>query len=339
VKVDLHTTTDIFGALKNEWNALLKHSCTDTPFNTWEWHRHWWDAYHPGAVWVMTVRDDDQQLVGIASFFIETTADDRRLVHFIGCEDVTDYLDIVAHRDHHTAVYEALADALIEQRDQYDALDLCNIPQDSPTYTQFPQLLRDKGFTAITRRQDVCPVVPLPATFDEYLQSLDKKQRKEVQRKLRRAKGQGDSLQWYIVDDTHDLHAELDKFLLLMESSHPEKAEFLQDQQHIDFFKAIVPAAYDAGWLQLNILEVAGDPVAAYLNFDYNNKVLIYNSGLEPHKAAALSPGIVLLAYNIQHAIDQQRDVVDFLRGDERYKYLMGGQDTEIFNLQAHYSV
>ncbi|MCA9913425.1 MAG: GNAT family N-acetyltransferase, partial [Anaerolineae bacterium] len=84
-------------------------------------------------------------------------------------------------------------------------------------------------------------------------------------------------------------------------------------------------------------LEVADEPVAAYVNFDYNNHIMVYNSGLNPDKATALSPGILLLAYTIQHAIEQGRDVFDYLRGDEQYKYRMGGKDTRVFNLKAVY--
>jgi CelD/BcsL family acetyltransferase involved in cellulose biosynthesis len=201
-----------------------------------------------------------------------------------------------------------------------------------------PRLLREKSFHAETSLQEVCPIIVLPDNFDAYLELLDKKEGKEVQRKLRRAKGAGDALSWYIVNGEHHLDSEVDKFLSLMASSHPEKAQFLQNEQHRTFFKSIVPAAAEAGWLQMNFLEVMGEPVAGYVNFDYNNQILVYNSGLAPNKAPALSPGIVLLAYNIEHAIQNRREVFDFLRGDEQYKYRMGGQETQIFNLKASLS-
>jgi CelD/BcsL family acetyltransferase involved in cellulose biosynthesis len=89
------------------------------------------------------------------------------------------------------------------------------------------------------------------------------------------------------------------------------------------------------GWLQLNFLVVNDTPVATYLNFDYNDHILVYNSGLDPAEYGHLSPGIVLLAYTIEHAIELKRDVFDFLRGDEQYKYRMGGTDTSVMNLRA----
>lgn len=336
MKVTSYTTPDVFDTLADEWAALLPQSATHSPFSSVQWHQHWWAAYHPGDLWLLTFRDEsDEALLGIASLFIVENDAGERCLHFVGCEDVTDYLDLIAHRDHLDAIYAALAQTLVEHQDKYDTLDLCNIPQDSPTRTHFAEALRSCGYTVETRVQEVCPVVTLPDDFRSYLGSLDKKQRKEMQRKLRQAKGVQDSLNHYTVDDSHDLDAKIDDFLDLMAASHPEKAEFLEDEQHVTFFKTMVPAMYEAGWLQLNFLEVSGTPVAAYLNFDYDNRILVYNSGLDPDKAHRLSAGIILLAYNIQHAIEQGRAVFDFLRGDEQYKYHMGGENTDIYNLTA----
>ena len=90
-----------------------------------------------------------------------------------------------------------------------------------------------------------------------------------------------------------------------------------------------------AGWLQMNFLTVGEERVAAYINFVYDNRVLVYNSGLNHEEYGQLSPGIVLLAYNIQHAIEAGYSKYDFLRGDEIYKYRMGGQDTAVMNITA----
>jgi CelD/BcsL family acetyltransferase involved in cellulose biosynthesis len=60
----------------------------------------------------------------------------------------------------------------------------------------------------------------------------------------------------------------------------------------------------------------------------------VYNSGLR-QKFMEYSPGIVLLAENIREAIEQGYELFDFLRGNEDYKYRMGGENTEIFMLKA----
>lgn len=339
MNVQILTQPDLFEVLHDEWNTLLKNSHTNTVFNTWEWNYHWWMAYQPGKLWVITFRDQDNKLIGIAPFFIDQDEERGRIVRFIGGEDVTDYLDVLMDCQRENDLYSCLAHTLGEHHDEYDVIDICNIPQDSPTRALLPNFLEQFGLTASIEQNEVCPIIPLPDTFDTYLETvMDNKQGREVRRKLRKAEGynaQLGTLDWYIVDDSHDINAELKKFVTLMASSHPEKAAFLQNQEHVRFFESVMPAMHEAGWLQLNFLVIDGEPAATYLNFDYDNMILVYNSGLNPNKFSHLSPGIVLLAYNIQHAIEQNRRVFDFLRGNENYKYRMGAKDSPIYRITA----
>ena len=92
---------------------------------------------------------------------------------------------------------------------------------------------------------------------------------------------------------------------------------------------------HERGWLQLNFLTVDEAPAASYINFLYGDRVMVYNSGHAHEDYGGLSPGIVLLAWNIRHAIEQGYKHFDFLRGDEAYKYRMGGRDTAVMNIRA----
>jgi CelD/BcsL family acetyltransferase involved in cellulose biosynthesis len=323
-----------FEQLQPEWNELLHRSVSDRIFSTWEWQSNWWDAYHPGQLWIIGCHDDGR-LVGLAPWFIENHATLGRVVRSIGCIEVTDYLDTIVDPDYVEPVLNALAEYLLQHRDRYDTVDLCNLPESSPAYNFFPAILRQHGFDVTVKIQEVCPIIKLPRTWDEYLGLLDKKQRHEVRRKIRRAEGESEQVDWYIVGPTHNLSDEMNKFLLLMAASQPEKANFLKDVQNVAFFRKIVPIAYQNGWLQMSFLSINDTVVAAYLNFVYRNQVLVYNSGLLADEYGHLSAGIVLLAYNIQHAIECGREVFDFLRGNEVYKYRMGGQDTNVYMLQA----
>ena len=89
----------------------------------------------------------------------------------------------------------------------------------------------------------------------------------------------------------------------------------------------------DAGWLQLALLETEGRKTATYLNFVYNNRVLLYNFGLDWRSFPQFGAGFVLTAYCIRHAIERGREAFDFMRGSERYKYQFGGWDVEVRQL------
>ena len=335
MKLTAYNQPELFKELQGEWNELLARSHSNRVFSTWEWQSTWWTAYHPGELWVITCRDDANRLVGIAPWFIESTKENGRVVRPIGCVEVTDYLDIIIDNDCTQPVFEAFADYAAANKQQYDLINLCNLPENSPTYTLFATILNKRGFEATLTQQEVCPVIYLPDNWEAYFELLDKKQRHELRRKLRRAEGASEKIDWYIVSQQHNLDAEIDRFLHLMASSQYEKAKFLEDQQNLDFFKAIVPITFQKGWLQLSFLTINDEPAAAYLNFVYGESVLVYNSGLLPDKYGHLSAGIILLANNIRNAIENGYKIFDFLRGNEIYKFRMGGQETRVFMLTA----
>ncbi|MDZ4670634.1 MAG: GNAT family N-acetyltransferase, partial [Phototrophicales bacterium] len=128
--------------------------------------------------------------------------------------------------------------------------------------------------------------------------------------------------------------AETQKFFALMASSSPNKAEFLQNPQHKAFFEALIPRMLPTGWLQLAFLRVDEEVAASYFNFDYDQKIWVYNSGLT-YKYESLSVGIVLLVHLIDDSIQRGYTIFDFLRGNENYKYRMGGVDVPLYQLDA----
>lgn len=334
MKVSAYHTEDVFEKLQPEWNDLLRRSTFDNIFTTWEWQSNWWAAYQPGKLWVIVVRNHEDRLLGIAPLFIDHTPEGERVVREIGCVDVTDYLDLLVHKECTGPVLDCIAGVLAENRDSFDRINLCNLPPESATYQYFSQALERHGLTTEFEQQEVCPFITLPDDWESYLALLDKKQRHELRRKLRIAHGQP-GIDWYIVGGEHNLDEQLELFLKLMAQSTPDKAAFLSDPKNEHFFRRVMPLIAANGWLQLSFLTSNGEAIAAYLNFDYNKRVLVYNSGLSLTHGS-ISPGIVLLAHNVRYAVENGFEEFDFLRGNEEYKYRMGGIDRPVFMLKAH---
>lgn len=331
-----YETETAFDVLREEWNALVARSGHNTVFATWEWQKHWWDAYGSGApLWVLTVRDAADVLRGLAPFFVEQREGVGRVLRLVGSEDVTDYLDVIVDRDYAQPVYEAILAYLKQERARYDLIDLANVPEQSLTLNCLVSLAQARGFTVVITQQEVCPTIQLPTTFEAYVAQLDGKHGHELRRKLRKAEA-FDGIAWYIVRTQEELPQALNTFFHLMASSKAYKEGFLQDTRHTQFFQAMASAMLARGWLQLAFLTVDDEAVATYFNLDYGNRILVYNSGLLQDKYGALSAGIVLLAHLIRHAIEAGREVFDFLRGNEPYKYHMGGKDTVVYNVQLY---
>jgi CelD/BcsL family acetyltransferase involved in cellulose biosynthesis len=336
----IHTTPDIFEQLQPEWNALLRNSAADTPFLTYEWQKTWNDCLCSceGKLHLLTVRDGGA-LLGIAPLFVVPEPDKdgklQRLLRLIGSVDASDYLDLIAARGREREVFGAMLDAL-EQSHTWDVIDLWNVPEASLTRALLPELIAARGWTLLDEKQVVCPIIRLPAQFEDYVQNLDKKERHELRRKIRRAEAT-EGVVWYAItgqDHTHDLDEAAEAFIALMMKSRPDKSDFMTDDMR-RFFHQMIRATHDGGFLHLAFLEVDGVKAATYLSFDYHQKRLVFNSGLETEGFQSLSAGIVLVARIIDEAIQLGYREFDFLRGDEKYKYQLGAKDTWIYHVRV----
>lgn len=329
MQLQIHTSPETFDALGEQWNTLLQQSATNTLFLTREWQRVWWTQLGDGDLRILTLHDGDT-LIGIAPLFFEENALGATQVQFVGCKEVSDYLDFIFLKGRERECLEAVVEYLTgSDAPKWANISLCNIPETSPTLTLLPEIAGAKSWKTDQIFEDVCPIIPLPETFEAYMGLLDGKERRELQRKLRRA--EQDVAVTY-AEDAARIDADMDDFLRLMRASMISKNDFMTPRMET-FFRAMAKAMLEAGYLQLAFLEVEGERAATYLNFVWQDQVLVYNSGLDPQKFSYLSPGQILIAKLIEKAIADKRHTFDFLQGNEEYKYKLGGKDVKLYTL------
>jgi len=88
----------------------------------------------------------------------------------------------------------------------------------------------------------------------------------------------------------------------------------------------------EAGIFKLFFMEVDGKRVASCIAFDYGDAYLLYNSGYDP-EYSALSVGLLNKAFCMRDALEAGKSTFDFLRGTERYKYDLGGQNQIVYQM------
>jgi CelD/BcsL family acetyltransferase involved in cellulose biosynthesis len=320
-----------FAALAGEWNDLLRRSRHDTIFLTWEWQTTWWR--HVGAsrgpLYLLALRQAGR-LIGILPLYL-TVDTGQRALQVVGCIEVSDYLDLIVEAGQEEAAYLAFLDWLPgPDAPAWDLLDLCNQPAASLAHSRLPELARERGWRVDVLQEDVCPVIALPDDWEKYLERLDKKERHEIRRKLRRLEREAPDAALRIVTGGPELAPAVRRFIALHRLSSRAKDAFMTDEMQ-GFFYGIAEAMADRAWLQLSFLAIGEQEVASYFCFAYGNEILVYNSGYDPQGSPQLSPGWVLLAQLIQRAISQGRTRFDFLQGNEDYKYRFGGVDTPVY--------
>ena len=308
------------------WDALLAASRLRSPFLSWTWQAQWTAAFAPGRrLEVRRVTDADGDLVAVLPLYEATPG----TLELIGGADVSDYLDLLARAGREEDAWAALLQSRAADRERWL---LHAVPAASPTVTTLPRLTGSCSLTATVEREERCPVLSLPSSWDAYLASLSGKHRHELTRKIRRFERDVPDARVVALQTAADVGARLGDFLALHRASRTGKAKFM-DARMETFFRAAIPALAARDGVRLWLLEAGGEPIASFICLEWDDTVGLYNSGFSPVRAA-LSPGLVLLSHVIRDAIARGRARFDFLRGEERYKLEFEPRLEDVFRVE-----
>ncbi len=331
MKFKTYTNFDEIAQYKEEWNQILEKSVSQVPFLIFDYLQAWWET-KGGGEWptdsklVLVAAFEGDELVGIAPLFQAENLDGKQALMFVGAIEVSDFLDVIVTPENHAAFLSGLLDFLNggDSVPAWAALDLYNILEESPTLAVLRAEAENRGWRHEQTRMLPSPVIPLPGDFEEYLLSIDKKQRHEIRRKLRNVAQDLVEPDFYVVEDPDTLDAEVDAFIAMM-AQDPIKQAFLTEpmRRHLHNTARV---AFDGGWLHLSFYTLDGNKAAANLSFIWHNRLWLYNSGWE-WEYRQYSPGWLLLANLLQWATENGIREFDFMRGDEDYKYKFGGVD------------
>ena len=311
-------------ALEPEWRELLG-SCSShaSIFQSPTWLRTWWGEFGSGRELLLLSVREEQRLVGVVPLMREGAR-----LSFAGDTEVCDYMDFPCTTGREPELLAAMFRSLGEE--PWEELSLWALREDSPVLAVLPAVCAESGLFFTTEHEDVCPQIALTSDFEEYVSSLDKKDRHELRRKLRKLPQAGE-VELEIIESPEIASAALDDFLWMLRESRADKAAFMTPQME-SFFRSLVVKLASEGLIEMIFLKLGGKRTACVLCFRAGSESLLYNSGYDPNYSH-FSVGLLSKALALQRAIEQGKTRFDFLRGHERYKYELGAQDLNVHNV------
>ena len=318
-------TQESFDSLTSYWTGSSHYLKWGSVFVLPPWLEVWWRAFQSGSRLYLSAVRQEAEIIGIAPLHVR-----ERKASFIGNSDVCDYLDFIIVPGQEEAFFNALLDDLIRQG--IKQMSLGSLRPDSTALVHLPEIARRRSCLVETVQEGVSLAMELPATWDNYLASLAKKQRHEVRRKLRRLQEADNVRYGYLRVEPPEAEKLTDTFLDLFSRSRQDKADFMTERM-VGYFRSLALAMAGAGILRYGLLELDAIPVAMTMAFDYNETMYLYNSAFLPGYDS-LSVGIVSKILGIRESINAGLKQWDFLKGAEDYKYQLGGREIPIFNCQ-----
>ncbi len=334
------SSVEAWDQLAPRWRALVASAKpTVAPFVAPEFARAWWSVFgsdgggqggggaHPAAVEfnILPVEAANGELVGVLPL-----ARNGGSAAWLGDHEVADYMGPVAATGHEHQVVEALFDHL--EQSGATSVDLRGLDADAALVDLLGATAQHRGWRAELSEEAICPVVDLEGGWDAYLERLRSRDRREVRRKLRPLRTLRSAVALDVLQQPDEIAAQLPRFMEMMSGSRGDKAVFLTPKME-RFFVALGAAMSQHGWLRLYRLNISNEPAAMILCWETHDELMLYNSGFDA-RFRDLNVGLASKVLCLRDAAERGLRRVNFLRGDEPYKFELGGRPTAVQRLQ-----
>lgn len=310
--------------LEDIWNKVWSGMPEAVPFNAYSWVSTWTEIFHEGKPFIYGFFDDKKNPVGFAAFKIIADS-----IYWLAGEEVTDYQDLVCRDIYNEGFWTEIIKSL--SANDGKKLILRNIPEDSLSRKSLKKISNAKNIKYREAVEDIVPQILLPKTYDEYLNLLSRKHRHEIRRKFRKFENEVGS-SWQIKKTTGETHdSDCHKFFVLFRQNGEAKREFLTPPME-EFFCQITTKMQKLSLLDMSSLVIDNIVVAQTISFINKNNLYLYNIAVNP-EYYPLSPGIIINKLLIEESIANGRIIYDFMQGNERYKYELGGKDKYVYKI------
>jgi CelD/BcsL family acetyltransferase involved in cellulose biosynthesis len=284
------------------------------------WLEAWWQSFGAGFRPLVLVAFENGKPVGIMPLKVQDGT-----ASLIGDNSVCDYLDMITTEGKEGTVAAGLVDYLV--RKDIKKLVLETLRPDSIAGHFIADIARARKFSVNFEDIDVSYEMRLPVSWDAYLEGLESKQRRDINRKIRQLENVS-AARLTVLKDVQVGEAELSLFFDMMAGSRRDKQQFLTPTMQ-GFFRRVIQAMSGYGMLRLAFLDVGEARTAGILYFENDDTIYLYNSGYDV-KYAGMDVGLISKLYCIRQAIEDGKKKFDFLKGPEPYKSQLGGNEIKL---------
>lgn len=310
--MDRIADVDALRSLQGEWWALWRAAET-TPFQSPAWLLPWWDAFAPGELLALAVRDGGR-LRALAPFYRDTAG----VVRPLGVS-LSDYLDVLLDPSCADEASAALGAAMTDHlaRD-VRRWEMPSLRPAAAAWRLAP--------SAAVRRTDgsPCPVL-VPIDGGTLADAIHPRKRRKLRMAENRAARGGRTV---IARASGDAVAPAFDALVRLHAQRwaDEGGGVLSDPRTLAFHRAALPALDAADLLDMFACYDDEAIVGVYYGLRDGARAYAYLGGYDT-TLASLSPGSRLLGHAIREASQAGAREFHFLRGGEAYKYEWGAVD------------
>jgi CelD/BcsL family acetyltransferase involved in cellulose biosynthesis len=243
----------------------------------------------------------------------------------------SDYCDCLLDPAYDSGDMIALLWDALRRSGGFDLISLQQVRPDARCREFLDQLVREGGQLRPGDREERCMRIENQWKDGEaFFRSLNKKARNNHTRGKRILAELGGEVAFRLVEGPENTIARIDEVMCLkdiwLRTNDPTSPLLGADRV---VMRAVLENACQSGLARLFLLECGGRIAAASINFVYSGRMEAYLTAYDAAFDRA-SPGTILIVEYARWSFDRGLTHVDFLRGEEAFKFRMANADTTL---------
>ena len=251
-----------------------------------------------------------------------------RILHW-AAQLFSDYCDCLVDQAQDGSVLLPLLWDGMKQFGGFDLISLQQVRPDAGCRGFLDALVNNSGQLEIAPREKRCMRIENQwPDGTAFFRSLNKKARNNHTRGKRILSELGGEVSFRVIEPGQPVQDVVAEILRLKEvwlhTHDPNSTLFGSDGTAL---RAVLDRAWKSGLAYIFLLECGGRIAAASINFVYAGRMEAYLTSYDEAFERA-SPGTILIVEYAQWSFDRRLTLVDFLRGDEAFKFRMANAET-----------
>ncbi|WP_428484948.1 GNAT family N-acetyltransferase [Rhodopila sp.] len=330
IRIEIVTDSARLAAVRDAWQRLWNQAQSYV-FQTHDWLSGWIAGMHGrkemrlliGLAW------DDDTLIGIMPCAIHRRSG-LRMLHWAG-QLFSDYCDCLVDPAYpRSVVLKRLWDALWHAGG-FDLISLQQVRPDAQCRPLLDLMTGDGEPLQYASRQDRCMRIENHwADGAAFFRSLNKKGRNNHMRGKRILTELGGDVAFEVIEPGQPIGPTIDAITRLKQAwlrTADPNSPLLGADSVVQ--RAILDNAWASGLTKIFLLTCGGKIAAASVNFVYADRMEAYLTSYDAAYERA-SPGTILIVEYAQWSFDRGLRHVDFLRGEEAFKFRLANAETLI---------
>jgi CelD/BcsL family acetyltransferase involved in cellulose biosynthesis len=316
--------------LAGVWAMLAAASPYSSVFTSAEWTGAWIavfssvlpisivvfeDAAQPVGICLLTRRTVKRGPVPVKRVYLNTAGEDEE------DEACIEFNNLVCLAGYELPVARAFKAHLDEEA--WDELVLTAVTP-GPVLEAMQEVFGAESYKAEMSAAAHVDLASLRTEGTPYERALGSRTRKNLRQNLRRYAAYGD-VRLEQAQSAAEASAMLDQLADLHQTSWIArgKSGVFSSTRFFAFHRLLIETALDKTLVQLLRVSAGDHTIGLLYNFVWRGKVYFYQSGFHYDAGGQLNPGLVTIAYAVEHCLQNGYDDFDFLAGESQYKKVL----------------